>query len=187
MKNWWSSFFSRLNEIGGSISFKRDWSFVLVLVFCIYTVPYDERERTCEVRSRSRSTAWDDLMYQKKRERTSQVRNRFNSFVLPSHTMNEYEPLSFALQTDKHQTIPHTHTSMQKVTIHFISCRRCDLCSTNWCSWQFCRLACSLDCGLCRRCWAYNISVVCSKWNLLKEVISSHLYLCYTSNQLFII
>ena len=43
-------------------SFKRDWSFVLVFLFFVFTVPHVERERTCEVRSRFHATVWNGLM-----------------------------------------------------------------------------------------------------------------------------
>ena len=46
----------------------------------------------------------------KKRERTSQVRSVFYRFVLPSHTVNEDEPLSSALPTYKHKINSHIHT-----------------------------------------------------------------------------
>ena len=47
----------------------------------------------------------------RERERTSQVRSRSFSFVLPSHTLNENKLLSFALQTDKRKTkhSPNSH------------------------------------------------------------------------------
>jgi len=52
----------------------------------------------------------------RKRERTCEVRSRFYSFVLLPHTLNENEPLSFALLTEKHprktKHSPNSHITM---------------------------------------------------------------------------
>jgi len=43
-------FFLRLNELGGSSSFKRTWVARVRFLFFVFSVPHGERERTCEVR-----------------------------------------------------------------------------------------------------------------------------------------